>query len=68
MGKCETSIYSRVTGYFQVLKGWNPGKEQEFKDRKKYKIDGLTGTHDLTGDDESRIRAKNDKEDMYPQP
>lgn len=29
---------SRVTGYMQVVENWNPGKLQEFKDRKRYKI------------------------------
>jgi len=29
---CE--VYSRVTGYIRPLSAWNPGKQQEFKDRK----------------------------------
>lgn len=29
---CE--IYSRVVGYFRPLGQWNPGKKEEFKDRK----------------------------------
>jgi anaerobic ribonucleoside-triphosphate reductase len=28
--------WSRITGYYQQLRGWNAGKLQEFKDRHKY--------------------------------
>jgi len=40
MPKCNkpTEVYSRVTGYHRPVKNWNPGKRQEFKDRKAYKI------------------------------
>lgn len=31
---CE--IYSRVTGYLRPVKQWNPGKREEFKQRKTY--------------------------------
>ncbi len=34
---CE--IYSRVVGYFRPVSNWNPGKQQEFKERKTVKID-----------------------------
>ena len=34
---CE--VYSRVVGYFRPVQNWNPGKQQEFKDRKTVKID-----------------------------
>lgn len=34
---CE--VYSRVVGYFRPVKNWNPGKQQEFKERKTVKID-----------------------------
>jgi len=33
---CDT--YSRVVGYFQPLKNWNPGKKSEFADRVTYDI------------------------------
>ena len=36
--KCE--VYSRVTGYFRPVANWNKGKQQEFKDRKTYKVVG----------------------------
>lgn len=29
---------SRVTGYLQEVSGWNIGKQQELKDRKRYNI------------------------------
>jgi ribonucleoside-triphosphate reductase len=35
--KCE--IYSRVCGYLRPVNQWNSGKQQEFKERKNYKID-----------------------------
>ena len=34
--KCE--VYSRVTGYFRPVANWNKGKQEEFKDRKVYKV------------------------------
>ena len=34
---CE--VYSRVVGYIRPINQWNPGKKQEFKDRKEYKLD-----------------------------
>lgn len=36
--KCE--VYSRVTGYFRPVANWNRGKQQEFKDRKPFKVAG----------------------------
>ncbi len=33
---CE--IYSRVVGYFRPVQNWNPGKQQEFKERKTVKL------------------------------
>lgn len=29
---------SRVTGYLQVVSGWNEAKKQEFKDRHRYEV------------------------------
>lgn len=34
---CE--VYSRVVGYFRPVQNWNPGKQQEFKERKTVRID-----------------------------
>ena len=33
---CE--IYSRVVGYMRPVKSWNPGKQEEFKQRKTFGI------------------------------
>lgn len=30
--------WSRITGYYQQLRGWNAGKVQEFKDRHRYTV------------------------------
>ncbi len=30
--------WSRITGYYQNIEGWNPGKRQELKDRRRYGI------------------------------
>jgi hypothetical protein len=32
----KTEIFSRVVGYFSPISHWNPGKRQEFKDRKNF--------------------------------
>lgn len=34
--KCE--VYSRVVGYMRPIQQWNKGKQQEFKDRKNFKL------------------------------
>ena len=34
--KCE--VYSRVVGYLRPVDQWNIGKQQEFKERKEYKV------------------------------
>lgn len=34
--KCE--IYSRIVGYLRPIYSWNEGKQEEFKDRKEFKI------------------------------
>jgi ribonucleoside-triphosphate reductase len=31
-------VYSRVVGYMRPISQYNPGKTQEFKDRKYFKI------------------------------
>ena len=30
--------YSRITGYYQNVSGWNTGKKQELRDRIRYSI------------------------------
>lgn len=34
--RCE--IYSRVVGYLRPVKQWNEGKQEEFGDRKVFKV------------------------------
>jgi len=40
MSKCgkKTEIYSRVCGYFRLVKDWNKGKKEEFKDRVLFNV------------------------------
>jgi anaerobic ribonucleoside-triphosphate reductase len=33
---CE--IYSRVVGYFRPVSQWNPGKREEFSERRPYRL------------------------------
>lgn len=39
--KCDkkTEVYSRVVGYFRPIKKWNLGKQQEFKERRVFKVE-----------------------------
>ncbi len=34
--KCQ--VYSRVVGYIRPTSSWNYGKQEEFKDRKVFKV------------------------------
>jgi anaerobic ribonucleoside-triphosphate reductase len=34
--KCE--VYSRVVGYLRPVEQWNDGKQEEFRERKTFKI------------------------------
>lgn len=38
--KCKASveIYSRVVGYYRPVQQWNEGKQEEFKQRKTFKL------------------------------
>ena len=36
--KCE--VYSRCCGYYRPVTNWNKGKQEEFKDREKFKVPG----------------------------
>jgi ribonucleoside-triphosphate reductase len=40
--KCE--VYSRIVGYLRPVEQWNPGKQEEFKDRKKFDASIMTET------------------------
>lgn len=35
----EVTVYSRIVGYMRPISTWNPGKQQEFKDRKEYHLE-----------------------------
>ncbi|MCX8158893.1 MAG: anaerobic ribonucleoside-triphosphate reductase [Candidatus Pacearchaeota archaeon] len=37
-GSDDLSRYSRITGYYQKVEGWNSSKKQELKDRFRYNI------------------------------
>ncbi len=34
----ECEVYSRVVGYHRPVKNWNPGKREEFKERKVFDV------------------------------
>ncbi len=34
----ETTVYSRVVGYYQPVSNWNKGKRQEFEERKLFDL------------------------------
>ena len=34
----RAEVYSRIVGYLRPVQQWNPGKGQEFNERKPYKI------------------------------
>ncbi len=35
----ECEIYTRIVGYLRPVKQYNPGKQQEYKERTEYKIE-----------------------------
>ena len=42
----ETEVYSRITGYYRPVQNWNPGKLQEFTDRRTYCDTGVSESND----------------------
>jgi len=34
----RTEVYSRVVGYYRPVQNWNEGKQEEFRDRLKYRL------------------------------
>lgn len=34
----KVSVYTRITGYYRCSSDFNPGKQNEYKDRKSFKI------------------------------
>ena len=39
--KVPVEVYSRVVGYFRPVNQWNKGKQEEFINRKEYKVDSM---------------------------
>jgi hypothetical protein len=37
--KVPVEVYSRVVGYFRPINQWNKGKQEEFRERKVYRMD-----------------------------
>ncbi len=37
--KVPVEVYSRVVGYFRPINQWNKGKQEEFHERKVYRLD-----------------------------
>jgi anaerobic ribonucleoside-triphosphate reductase len=33
-----SSVFTRIVGYYRAVHNWNPGKAQEFKERKMFDI------------------------------
>jgi anaerobic ribonucleoside-triphosphate reductase len=38
--KIPCEVYSRVVGYLRPVQNWNSGKQQEFADRKTFRLAG----------------------------
>ena len=36
--RTECEVYSRCVGYIRPVKGWNDGKQSEFRDRKMFEV------------------------------
>jgi len=36
--KAKVEIYSRVVGYYRPVQQWNEGKQEEFRQRKTFKL------------------------------
>jgi len=36
--ECRVEVFSRVTGFFRPVREWHSGKQEEFKDRKKFNL------------------------------
>ena len=36
--KIPCEVYSRIVGYLRPVQAWNEGKQQEFKDRKTFRV------------------------------
>jgi ribonucleoside-triphosphate reductase (formate) len=36
--KIPCEVYSRIVGYLRPIQNWNEGKQQEFKERKTFRV------------------------------
>lgn len=36
--KVPCEVYSRIVGYLRPIQNWNAGKQQEFADRKMFRV------------------------------
>lgn len=36
----QTEVYSRVVGYYRPIQNWNEGKQEEYRDRKVFRLKG----------------------------
>jgi len=39
MKRTKCQVYSRIVGYIRPVSAWNLGKQEEFKDRKLFKME-----------------------------
>ena len=49
MAKCDGAmeVFSRCVGYFRPISTWNKGKQEEFGDRKTFKLGDPVSAIDL---------------------
>ena len=38
----KTEVYSRVVGYYRPVDEWNPGKQEEFKERESIDLSSIS--------------------------
>ncbi len=63
----KTEVYSRITGYYRPVQNWNDGKSKEYKDRRVYAQNKLTGKAPLNLTpivDEIACECADEKEDQ----
>ena len=58
MGQCgnDCEVYARVVGYYRPVEQWNPGKQEEFKDRLSYAIQEVI-PFGISAPDDSMLRG-----------
>ena len=52
-------VYSRITGYYRPVQNWNPGKAQEYENRRLYDTENISATESV----ESRAQIAAAKEE-----